>query len=409
VNYDIIRLVLEKEFSDHLFQQLQGEIIFNLMQKAGRERSQDHLLFQNYHYQILPQMSSKLYNLCQKACRSLNFSEKIDFYICNNPQINALAISRQNESEPHIIGLNSALIEKLDDEELLFVIGHEIGHLVCRNDRIWKLLQLIYNVSQPPLNYTNKIKFWQKLAELSADRFGYIASPNLNKVVSCFFKLAAGISTERVQFDSSTYLDINHSILDNFSANDVFQHLSHPVNPLRLEAIKLFSSSKLFQKASFGIEALDEELTNQISKIMEKFALLCDSEIDRCRLYFLATAGVVMAAADGEISDLEYADIINALANFTLFPEEMLKSLLSADNVPELFDQSTKRLLEISPADSAPMFNYLIQLALSDRFIKQQETDLLFQLGKEYFDLSEADIAQEIMKAISYNFQPGFC
>ena len=83
------------------------------------------------------------------------------------------------------------LLERLDDDELSFVVGHEIGHLISRARDLERIIATIFPADvQVPLVFYNKIALWEKLAELTADRYGFIASPNLDCCVTAFFKLA---------------------------------------------------------------------------------------------------------------------------------------------------------------------------------------------------------------------------
>ena len=113
------------------------------------------------------------------------------------PGKDAFAVASSKEGDPHIININSGLIDLMTDDELRFVVGHEIGHLMNRDT---KLLRLIYFVfphnTVPPLVLQYKIRLWQQLSELVADRYGYMAIPNLEVCVSAFFKMASGLDPQ---------------------------------------------------------------------------------------------------------------------------------------------------------------------------------------------------------------------
>jgi Zn-dependent protease with chaperone function len=98
------------------------------------------------------------------------------------------------DDQPHIVNLNSILVDKFDEQELQFVIGHEIGHIISNNTRINEIMNFFFSdpLKLPVLLY-NKLTIWHKLAELTADRYGLIACRNLEKCISGFFKLSSGL------------------------------------------------------------------------------------------------------------------------------------------------------------------------------------------------------------------------
>ncbi len=66
----------------------------------------------------------KVHNLLKEACCILDVNEIPELFIAEHPFINARAIGVEN---PFII-LNSSVLEKLSDNEILAIIGHELGH-----------------------------------------------------------------------------------------------------------------------------------------------------------------------------------------------------------------------------------------------------------------------------------------
>ena len=190
MNYDRIRIELEQKLGDDLYNLMQGEIIEAILKEAKIEKIENEWKFilEGHSFKVNSRMAPRLDRLIGEVLKGLHFNEGIDFYVTNNPELNAFSISRLEEDQAHIVNLNSGLVERLDDDELKFVIGHEIGHLISKNAGIMKLVQFIFpNPAKAPLLITHKITLWKKLSELTADRFGFIASPRLDKCFSGFF------------------------------------------------------------------------------------------------------------------------------------------------------------------------------------------------------------------------------
>ena len=99
-------------------------------------------------------IAPRLYNICKKASQILQFNEAIEFYIVSSIEVNAFSINGFG-FVPHMICLTSSLVQLLDDQELLFVIGHEIGHLVYKHSQLYVVSSLLSNreEEQVPASY----------------------------------------------------------------------------------------------------------------------------------------------------------------------------------------------------------------------------------------------------------------
>ncbi|MFH1965417.1 MAG: M48 family metalloprotease [Acidobacteriota bacterium] len=123
-------------------------------------------------------MAPRLDSLIRGVVEKLQFREETDFYVTNNPELNACSISRLEEDQAHIINLNSGLVERLDDDELKFVVGHEIGHLISKNAGIMKLVQFIFpDPMRTPLLITHRITLWKKTVRTDCGPFWIYSEP----------------------------------------------------------------------------------------------------------------------------------------------------------------------------------------------------------------------------------------
>jgi uncharacterized tellurite resistance protein B-like protein/phage anti-repressor protein len=405
--YDKIRIDMEKELGADLYDLMQGEIVEEILKEAKIEKMENEWKFmlEGHSFKVTSQMAPRLDSLIKEVVNKLQFTEKIDFYITNNPELNAYSISRLEEDQAHIINLNSGLVERLDDDELKFVVGHEIGHLISQNAGIMKLLQFIFSDPlRTPLLITHKIALWEKLSELTADRFGFIASPRLDKCFSGFFKLASGLDTERIKFDYKAYMAENEKILDYFRKEMVADLLSHPINPIRIKAIELFSESELFK--SMGEGADDLALREQISELIGILLSLNHSELDLNRRKFIAGAGLMIAGIDEEVSENEYEKIIMTLSNFAIFPKADFEEILKEGRAEEIATESARYILGKNPAERYPLFGYMVEMALSDRKISKKEVSFLYETGERFFGFSRKEMAQLIAEPIHRSFVP---
>lgn len=410
MDYDLIRIGTEAALSRELYQLFEGRIVEQIIQegKVASERNPFKHILEGHSFKITPRMAPRLHTLCYEVKARLEFEEPIDFFIQNSPEINCFAVSRTEDEQSHLVMINSIMIEKFDEDELRFIIGHEIGHLISKNIDLYKIINFVFpELQAAPMIFQNKISLWNKLSELTADRYGFIASPNLEKCVSNFFKLASGLDTQKIAFDAPAYLGEMDEVLNYFKQEPFAVASSHPINPVRLKAIQLFHQSKLFGQISKQKKLkTDKELNAQLDELIKILMVIGDSELDAYRRYFIATGGLIMAQVDKKVSREEMNEIVNILAQYTIFPAEFLESIIASRKIDELFQNSTRTLLAESPVERGPMFEFLIGIALSDNEIISKEIELLYKIGTEIFNFSRKEIAQIIGKGIQGRFSP---
>ena len=202
----------------------------------------------------------------------------------------------------------------------------------------------------------------------------------------------------------------NEKRLDFFKENPQAYNLAtHPINPIRIKAIVLFSKSALWKQIQSGSTLTPDEVfenqTLELSAILQRVGL---NELDYHRMHYMASSGLLMAMTDMEMHEKEYLHIINNLSNFQIFPEDFLEGMSSAgfEKVQEIFIKSLQKILELNPQEKGEMLNYLIQLAIIDNRINKAELELIFDLGTKLFEYSRKEIAQMIAMGIQQNFLP---
>lgn len=352
-------------------------------------------------------MFSKMHRLCENVLGALDYHEGVDFYISNNTEINCYAIYNDS-GQNHIVIINTPVVEKFDDDEIKFILGHEIGHLISQNAKLRKIINYVFpDYANIPLIFKNKIDLWEKLSELTADRFGYIASPNFEKCVTNFFKLSSGLNLDKLDFNTDSYLIEIDSIIKNMQENPVNIVTSHPINPIRIKALELFSNSELYKNIGNSDLEKDETLSNDMVEYLSLLIQAGSSGLDYYRKNFLAAGGLILASADQRIDDNESNKIIKTLSGYTVFSKEFFYDMWNSEkDLQAVFEESINAILSVNPGERHLMFSYLVELAISDNEIFQAETDLLFIIGEQYFNFERKEIAQMITNEIRSRYVP---
>jgi hypothetical protein len=409
MNHKAIRIPLEIQIGQELYQQIQGKVLESILREAKVEKTENYFknILQGHSFKVNEKLAPRLYESFLDVKQRLGFEEPIEFYITNNPELNAFAVSRLEEDESHIININSGLIDKVDDDELKFIVGHEIGHLISNNANIAQLLNFVFpDQAQSPLMMQHKIAVWDKLSELTADRFGFIACGRLDKVLSCFFKMASGLSVERLNFDPKAFSTENEEILKYFKETGSGNLLSHPINPIRIKAVELFETSELYRNLLAGAElTTDKKLDDQISELIQSLMVISNSPVNFHRISFIASAGLIVAGIDKAIEPDEYKRIIQELSAFTVFPKQTLNQMIDDNKMEEFFEKSVKALLEINPGEKNMMLEYMINIIIADSSISEGELNFIFDFGVK-LGFERKEIAQIFASSIQEQFIP---
>lgn len=125
-----------------------------------------------------------LYKIFKEYCIILEIP-KAQLFIKQDPTLNAFTIG---VFTPTVV-LTSSLVDQLSEEEIKFVIAHELGHIKAKHNLILSFTNpLGLNTIWGSLIFA----FWQRKAEYTADRCGLVLTKNINTGVTSLIKLAVG-------------------------------------------------------------------------------------------------------------------------------------------------------------------------------------------------------------------------
>lgn len=149
--------------------------------------------------------------------------------------------------ERAILCFSTALLNFLSDEELSFVTGHELGHLMSEHVISRILLVVLLNgglVALPeiarylsyPIQYA--LLKWARCSELTADRAGLLACRNVETALTCLMKMAAGNDigvTQRTTLSLGAFIEQclslrgqDPDLLDSAAGGFFMRNSSHP-------------------------------------------------------------------------------------------------------------------------------------------------------------------------------------
>lgn len=393
------KIELEQHLTEQIYAALHGELVEKIISLSSFDQSGHGLrsAMEGHSFKVEKRLMSHLHDLLYGVKEKLGFADPVDFYITGDSTVNAWTIAAAREGEPHIVNINSALINLMTDDELRFVVGHELGHLMNKNTEMLRLIGFVFpHGTVPPLVLQYKIRLWEQLSELTADRYGYMAVENLEACLSAFFKMTSGLDITKINMQVDAYLEENLKHLEYFINDKGLSRDTHPVNPIRVQSLNLYATSP-------DEKALAEKMDEIIGALMK----LSNDEVDYYLGFFVATAGLIAINIDGEVTSEEIERVLNQLSSFHIFPRHFLDQV-AEQKVVEIFYSSIEEVLKRRPDMRDGMLVYMISLILADSSFNQQEVDFIFEIGEKCFGFTTKEIADRMAGAIQQNFIPSY-
>ncbi|PRP92652.1 heat shock protein HtpX [Enhygromyxa salina] len=162
---------------------------------------------------VTDKMFPKLNRYLEWGCKILGVA-KPEFYVSLDPAYNAYTYGH---TKPFIV-MTSALLNLLDEQEKMFVICHELGHIKCEHvlytlvaENLAVLIEIFGKMtlglgSLLGAGLALPLLDWYRKAELSADRAALLAVQDPNVAMRTFMKLAGGAETLLADMDQAEFL-----------------------------------------------------------------------------------------------------------------------------------------------------------------------------------------------------------
>ncbi len=155
------------------------------------------LAFQANAVRVGPNQFPKIFERYREVCRILDAPWEYPLFVTQDPAANAGAYGM---SKPFII-VNSGTVELLDDRQLAYILGHEVGHVMSGHvlyTTMTRLLLALANLGFPIVGIAARVILlalleWSRKAELSADRAGLLAVQDADLVCHSMLKMASGV------------------------------------------------------------------------------------------------------------------------------------------------------------------------------------------------------------------------
>lgn len=327
-----------------------------------------------------------LFDKVQQAQTRLGLTDKtIEVYIYNDAAANASCAYQGGERI--ILTFSSGLLQSMNQEEINFVIGHELGHALFEHYAL--PTHGILEEGNLEAEEAMRLMSWSRRAEVSADRAGLYVCESPEAAISSFLKLSCGVAHPVIAFNRDEYARQIQDLGELAASLEDTSHCysSHPFNPIRVLAVELYAQSsdyaELTGKTTEGmsIEAVDEEI-NKVLHFMEPVPEDKQKRIiDQCVFW----AGAWVAWADGEFIEAEYDNLKQQVGD-EIFAEGMAE-LEAAGSAIELakqrFYETANPLKGLAAPDRCSFVQRLIVIARADQHIDDSELQVLHKICDE--------------------------
>jgi len=252
-------------------------------------------------------------------------------YVYASPEIQAECYSGNDID--CVIRLSSGLIDILENEEIEFVIGHELGHFLYDHG-----LAIISNQ-----NESLEFLIQKRAQEVSADRIGLLASESLDVSIRAMMKTMSGLSSKYLNFDFASFLSQLSNSTNYKSQINISSSL--PSMLIRCRALLSFSMSETFKSGkknyhSKEIHSLNSKIKADIDKFVDSIAR---DKIRDLKRDVAIWASALIIVKDGSFDITEQEIFMSMFGQKTL---DNLKTFLSGYSTKKSVQESVLNKLE---------------------------------------------------------------
>lgn len=183
--------------------------------------------------------------------------------------------------------IHSALLEDFTPNELSFVLGHELGHVLLGHSQVsmLDLLKLIEDLKPGLISPETKdlMYRWSRAAELSADRVGLLCCGKLEPAAKALFRTLSGlsgISIDRILNSFHTQYDFLEAHMEKLSDGQSWIG-THPMVPIRFKALELAALDIILLRnqpdvfSQKGFRKVDQKISS-ILLTLDKYLAACN-------------------------------------------------------------------------------------------------------------------------------------
>lgn len=350
--------VMVNEYALHKARELANSVRFSDDQHdkalGSQPASLDHVMDEFYRSAVeispllTPTLETSLINVCQR----LNLDRHVvHAFVHNSSELQAACY--YTDEIKCLIRISSALVNLLKEDQLEFVIAHEIGHFLLQH--------------APSGTSKKSVEFFifQRAKEISADRIGLIGCGSLKLAADTLIKVASGLHDKFLDIKIDAYLAQMSQITNKSGGERPFE--THPSMLVRAFSLNEFSDGHQFVNYdTFNVKQVynkDIIIKNYLDEFVDKKT---KEDITNAKIDLEMWIAARHIAEDGRFDQYEQTLFSQKFGETLLQKLKVFLQTTQVDQITAELDEriaGTKlRLQALSPAE----FSRIEPLIISD-------------------------------------------
>lgn len=216
---------------------------------------------QGDYFRITEDTCPAIYAVYQKALERLDIEEEYPLFSKSCFEYNAYTLGG---NAPCVV-IHSSLLKNLAEDELLFVLGHELGHVKSGHLVYYEMArQLTVLAANIPAGggviFSTGLHLalteWRRMHEFTADRAGAVAAGNIDASIRALGKLLG--TSEKIPFvkfetedlirQNDSFEECNQDVVSRLFCIFQIMNSSHPWTISRIKELERWGESGEFEK-----------------------------------------------------------------------------------------------------------------------------------------------------------------
>ena len=339
-------------------------------------------------------ISPRIFNIVTETKQKLGLEGEYEVFCLNSNSINAFAyVQPAEEKNFFIIGITSAALEELEDREIQFILGHELGHFLFEHNRMNYLINPnpgSQGVTLLPSMGENIFLRWRKKCEISTDRIGLIACGDFENAARAMLKTAYGLTGKNLNLDVDSLLQQIDALKEEPQALEV-NYRSHPLMPLRLKVMQVFAESPIFAQVVNGKSDFSEKELNDLEDRTDQWVNWIKRyprrPLELAAMKLVTAAGLKLVMTEAVIMDEEIKIIIQILHKyFTDEPGDAIHEIMQdTANIDNIIQTNVKEISEKGDdRHKTFVLSRLADIAIADGKLAKPEAGIIFDIAKDF-------------------------
>jgi len=391
-----IRYRGDKEDVELLFKDYNLEGIISTSEERQKMEESDfrNQLLKDGAFLLSKPISPRIFDIITETKQKLNQEGDYEVFCINSSSINAFAYVQPSKGRSHfIIGITSAALEELEDLEIQFILGHELGHFLFEHNRMNYLINPnpgSQGVTLLPSMGESIFLRWRKKCEISTDRVGLLACGDFENSARAMLKTAYGLTGKNLNLDVDSLLQQIDALKEEPEALEV-NYRSHPLMPLRLKVMQMFAESSIFDRIMKGETDISDQELNELEDRTDQWVNWIKRyprrPLDLAAMKLVTAAGLKLVMTEPDIMDEEIKVVIQILHKyFADEPGEVINEIMQdIKNIEKLIDSAVKEIsAKGDDRHKTFVISRLADIAIADGKLAKPEAGIIFDIAKDF-------------------------